>query len=239
MPKVKMKRSSTFVDMTAMCDVAFLLLTFFILTSKFRPQDPVQIDVPASVSERKIKDSEIMIVQVDKEGRVFWGTDNADIRERTLKKMMARNPTVKFDQADVDKFKSVESFGLPYSQLPAMLRGEIANDGKSPGIPLDSLKSPIRKNELGEWLLCAREAHLDYTVANFPKRNEGKEFGPEQMLKHEWIRLALKGDGVTEYPKIEKILATFKDKAISKFDLITGLKGGETASKAPSPSGGH
>ena len=239
MPKVKMKRSSTFVDMTAMCDVAFLLLTFFILTSKFRPQDVVQIDVPASVSERKIKDNEIMIVQVDKEGRVFWGTDNADIRERTLKKMMARNPSVKFDQADIEKFKTVESFGLPYSQLPAMLRGEVANDGKSPGIPVDSLKSPIRKNELGEWLLCARQAHLDYTVDNYPKRHDGKVFGEAEMLKHEYIRLALKGDGVTEYPKIDKILATFKEKAISKFDLITGMKGGETASKAPAAGGQH
>ena len=57
------------------------------------------------------------------------------------------------------------------------------------------------------------------------------------MLKFEWIRLALKGDGVTEYPKIEKILATFKEKSINKFDLVTGLKGGETASKAAPPAG--
>lgn len=237
MPKVKMKRSSTFVDMTAMCDVAFLLLTFFILTSKFRPQDPVQIDVPASVSERKIKDSDIMIVQVDKEGRVFWGTDNPDTRERTLKVMMSRNQNVKFDQADIEKFKSIESFGVPFSQLPAMLRGEIANDGKSPGIPVDSTKSAIRKNELGEWLFSARQAHLDRTKDNFPKK-EGREFGREDMLKFEWIRLALKGDGVTEYPKIEKILATFKEKSINKFDLVTGLKGGETASKA-APAASH
>ena len=35
MPKVKIPRKSTAVDMTAMCDVAFLLLTFFMLTSNF------------------------------------------------------------------------------------------------------------------------------------------------------------------------------------------------------------
>ncbi|MEY4291989.1 MAG: hypothetical protein RIQ61_366, partial [Bacteroidota bacterium] len=33
MPKVKIPRKSTVVDMTAMCDVAFLLLTFFMLAT--------------------------------------------------------------------------------------------------------------------------------------------------------------------------------------------------------------
>ncbi|WP_290090695.1 biopolymer transporter ExbD, partial [Duncaniella muris] len=35
MGKVKMKRKSTLIDMTAMSDVTVLLLTFFMLTSTF------------------------------------------------------------------------------------------------------------------------------------------------------------------------------------------------------------
>jgi biopolymer transport protein ExbD len=34
MGKAKVKRASTSIDMTAMCDVSFLLLTFFVLTAR-------------------------------------------------------------------------------------------------------------------------------------------------------------------------------------------------------------
>ena len=40
MPRVKVARKSTAIDMTAMCDVAFLLLTFFILSAKPKTSGP-------------------------------------------------------------------------------------------------------------------------------------------------------------------------------------------------------
>ena len=46
MAKAKIKRHSTAIDMTAMCDVAFLLLTFFMLTAKAKPQETVIVDTP-------------------------------------------------------------------------------------------------------------------------------------------------------------------------------------------------
>lgn len=228
MPKVKIKRKSTAVDMTAMCDVAFLLLTFFILTSKFRPQDPVEIQMPASVSERKIADSDIMIMQIDKEGRTYLGTENQTVRERALKTIlsMPQYANVKglFSQENVEAFKKVESFGAPITMLPDILSGKIANDGKhTPGFPVDSLKSPVRRNELGDWLQAYRQAHLE--IAN------EKAGGNLDMKSYNYIRLAIKGDGLTEYPEVEKIFNTLKDRAINKFDLVTNMKGGETASK--------
>ena len=54
MAKVKVKRKSTLIDMTAMSDVTVLLLTFFMLTSTFVQQEPVQTITPASVSEFEI-----------------------------------------------------------------------------------------------------------------------------------------------------------------------------------------
>ena len=66
MPKIKVPRKSTFVDMTAMCDVAFLLLTFFMLTAKFRPQEAVMVDIPASISKIKVPESNIALVHVDR-----------------------------------------------------------------------------------------------------------------------------------------------------------------------------
>ncbi len=54
MPRVKVPRKSTAVDMTAMCDVAFLLLTFFILTATARQPDPLDITTPSSTVQFKV-----------------------------------------------------------------------------------------------------------------------------------------------------------------------------------------
>ena len=46
MPRVKIKRKSTRIDMTAMSDVTVLLLTFFMLTSTFVQKEPVRVNTP-------------------------------------------------------------------------------------------------------------------------------------------------------------------------------------------------
>lgn len=76
MPAVKPKRNHPVMDMTAMCDVAFLLLTFFILTAKFKSQDAATIEISSSISGIKVPDNEIMIISVDKEGKVYFGIDS-------------------------------------------------------------------------------------------------------------------------------------------------------------------
>ena len=87
MPKVKVKRKSTWVDMTAMCDVAFLLLTFFMLTSNFTTKEPIQVDTPSSISEIKIPEVNIMKIVVDKGGKVFFGIDGQEKRVSLLEKI--------------------------------------------------------------------------------------------------------------------------------------------------------
>lgn len=233
MPKVKIKRKSTLVDMTAMCDVAFLLLTFFILTSKFRPQDPVEIKMPGSVSERKIADSDIMIMQIDKDGRTYLGVDNQEVRVRAIKVMLQTPPysglASKFSEESIAVFKTTESFGAPFVMLPDILSGKIQNTGKfTPGFPLDpeAANNPMKQNELKAWLYAFRKAHVDMTKEKMEK--EGKVF---DMQTYKFIRLAIKGDGLAEYPQINKIFTTLKDLQIQKFDLITNMKGGETAGK--------
>jgi len=71
MPRVKVGRKSTAIDMTAMCDVAFLLLTFFILSAKPKTQDPVQAEVPASTANFAIPENDFSTITVG-QGKAFF-----------------------------------------------------------------------------------------------------------------------------------------------------------------------
>jgi biopolymer transport protein ExbD len=187
----------------------------------------VQIDMAGSVSNRKISEKDIQCIQVSKDGRVFWGTENQLVREKTLEIMRSIYNNVPFTQEEIETFKKTESFGCDFVDLPKLLSGEIKNDDKSEGIPVDSLESKFNKNELRDWLQSCKKAHLEITSERMDKEKPGSF----DMKSYEFIRLAVKGDGITEYPKIDLILSTLKDCAINKFDLITSLKGGESASK--------
>src|SRR5574344_661452 len=87
MTRVKVKKRSTFIDMTAMSDVTVLLLTFFMSTATFIPKEPVQVLTPGSVSEIKIPDANIMTILIDKGGRVFLFLDSKKDKLAVLEKM--------------------------------------------------------------------------------------------------------------------------------------------------------
>ena len=68
--------------MTPMVDVAFLLLTFFMLTTQFRPPEEVTITLPKSHSSFKLPESDVMMVTISKDGRIFLGLDSQRLREK-------------------------------------------------------------------------------------------------------------------------------------------------------------
>src|ERR1700760_2908202 len=86
MARIKIPRKSTAIDMTAMCDVAFLLLTFFILTAKLRTEDPLHVDIPASSITLLVPDDNIATLSVGK-GKIFFGIEGTDIRKALLEEM--------------------------------------------------------------------------------------------------------------------------------------------------------
>ena len=72
MPKVKVPRKSTSVDMTAMCDVAFLLLSFFILTTKVKAPAALAVTTPKSVSTNAGDQKQVVLITMDTEGMVYF-----------------------------------------------------------------------------------------------------------------------------------------------------------------------
>jgi biopolymer transport protein ExbD len=198
MSKVKVPRKSTSVDMTAMTDVAFLLLTFFMLATKFKPDEPVMVDTPSSVSEIKLPETDILMITVDKDGRVFFGMDNQEKRGELLDKI-AKKYNMTFTPQQRQEFSLVSAFGVPIKNLPQYL--DLSADERknfpAPGIPSDSLN-----NELGDWILQAR-----YTN---PK-----------------LRVAIKGDGDANLPVVKQVISTLQDKKVNRFNFITTLEKGE------------
>src|SRR5262245_11255446 len=86
MPKVKVPRKATNIDMTAMCDVAFLLLSFFILATQFKPEEALQVSTPKSVSTKALEGKDIVLITMDKEGKVYFSVDdrNKDQKEAII-----------------------------------------------------------------------------------------------------------------------------------------------------------
>ena len=120
MPKHKPKRSHPTIDMTAMCDVAFLLLTFFMLTAKMKPQDTVVVDTPSSISETKLPDAGTLTIMVDKDGRTFFDMAGSHTRQSLINDFNTRF-SMGLTQEETVKFANSGSFGVPRSQIKKWL----------------------------------------------------------------------------------------------------------------------
>lgn len=204
MPRAKVKRASTTIDMTAMCDVSFLLLTFFILTATARQPDPLEVDTPASVTQVKVPDENLGIISVGDEGKIFFGVKGRDIKVRMLE-LMQEKYSVPFTDEEKERFAIMDSFGVPMGNLKEIINMD-ANDrarpGLQPGIPADSTKE--LSNQLFHWIYSARVATKE--------------------LKNQEMRLSIKGDADEKYPAIKQVMDILQSQKVNKFSLITALR---------------
>jgi biopolymer transport protein ExbD len=205
MAKIKMKKKSTSTDMTAMCDVAFLLLTFFILTATAKVPEALPVDTPSSVAQTKLPDTDLAIITIgqgkDGKSKVFFDIKGRDIRKKTLEGMGAKLG-VNFSEKDKENFSLMDGFGVPLANLKQIIDLKASERSKAdqPGIPLDSLD-----NQLKEWLLVSRRASID--------------------LHDKELQIAIKGDAKEQYPAIRKMMDILQDQKINSFNLVTGMRG--------------
>lgn len=194
MGRAKIKRGSTNVDMTAMCDVAFLLLSFFILTTKFKPSEAIEVSPPSSVANKIAPEKDAFLVSISKDGKVFIQMSDDQMKEDVINDLAATRQ-VKFSPDDVKYFKAATFVGVPLNQLNQFTRvplDQIKNFNLT-GVPYDSTN-----NELQAWIASAQDAYKGRTI--------------------HWL---IKGDNNAKYPAFKSVIDAFKKNEIFKYQLIT------------------
>lgn len=216
MSKAKVKRSSTSIDMTAMCDVSFLLLSFFVMTSTAKQPEAFPVDAPGAVTTDKLPDSNVGMITVGDGGKVFFGVSDREVRVKMLEKMSARY-SVQFSQEDYEQFSLMENFGVPIKNLRALisLGSSAARNapGVQPGLPVDSTEALT--NELYQWVQVARLSAVEV--------NKEKE-GEKDYVEQGPLKIAIKADANEKYPSISTIIETLRNQKQNKFSFITSLK---------------
>lgn len=192
--------------MTPMVDLAFLLVTFFMLTTKFRPDEPVIVDMPSSISE-KILPENVMMITIDSIGRVFYNIEGQETR-KSLLTALGRKYNVQFTEQETHRFALLSTIGIPVQNLKAYLdadeHGRKEMNRVTKGIPIDTLN-----NQLSDWIVSGWKAAFE-TAA---KKNLEKD-----------LRFAIRGDGGATYTTIKRVVEIFQEQKINRFNLITNLE---------------
>ncbi|MCM1520000.1 MAG: biopolymer transporter ExbD [Lachnoclostridium sp.] len=234
MGKVKIKRKSTLIDMTAMSDVTVLLLTFFMLTSTFLQKEPVTVLTPSSVSEQKVPTANLASILVSPEGKVFisvagdadaemkdeWGTEaaRATIVKNAVSLYNEQHPSnkIQLTEAQVQAFSKINMFGVPFQVLPKFLsmsqtdQDKYISDMSNPGvgIPINDNKDMNRLNEFQIWMRAIY--------------NSGNDNLQKAMKKGEGI--AVKADKDTPYDIVHHVLDNLQTMKMNRFSIMTALK---------------
>jgi biopolymer transport protein ExbD len=192
MGRAKLPRKSTNIDMTAMCDVAFLLLSFFILTTKFKPAEAIAVTTPNSVAAKVAPDKDIVLITIDKDGKVFITMDDEQKKEAVCTYL---NTNLNLNM-NVAAFKKAGFYGAPFSSMASFLSlpEEQRKGDKLPGIPvLDSTD-----NQMNVWMRAIKDAYLGSKM-----------------------NLLVKGDNAAKYPAFKAVIDAFKKNDELKFQMIT------------------
>jgi len=199
MPRAKIPRKSTNIDMTAMCDVAFLLLSFFILATKFKPPEALTVVTPSSVSSKVAPDKNVMLITMDRDGKVYFSISDGNTTEKKeVIEAINTSKNLGLTEAEKKNFYANPSsyIGVPFSKLKPYLDLGIdqVKGYTQPGIPAQDSTN----NELVDWVRA--------TVGAF---------------QGEKMNILVKGDDAAKYPSFQGVIIAFKKNDQLKFQLVT------------------
>jgi biopolymer transport protein ExbD len=203
MPHIKMAKKSTDTDMTPFVDIAFLILSFFIMATQFKPPEPVQVETPGSVSSDKLEDIDALLITIDKESKVYININakkDKDIKLGEIINGINTSRSLGLSAAQIASFKTAPIIGVPFSSLKSLLDLPPADQEKvkQPGIPvLDTLN-----NELVWWIAEAK-----------------KVFAGEKLL------YLIKGDNGSKFPSFEAVINALRKNEQFKYNLVTSQEG--------------
>jgi biopolymer transport protein ExbD len=201
MPSVKIAKKSTDTDMTPFVDIAFLILSFFIMATKFKPPEPVEITTPASVLSKQLPDKNAVLISIDSSNRVYYSllSDKDPSKYDAVIRGLNSSQNLNLSETEIRNFSKSYMVGVPFGSLKSFLQVDPLEQRKvvQPGIPvMDTLN-----NQLIWWIKVTKDAFAGQRL-NF----------------------LIKGDGNSKYPAFEAVIAALKKNEEFKYNLVTALE---------------
>ena len=211
-----MPKGTPSIDMTPMVDLAFLLVTFFMLTASFRNAEPVTVETPSSISD-KIIPKNVLMATLDKDGRVFFNLSDPEARKEMLNNMLGKYK-VTLTPEQIEEFSFMSTFGCTMQELPAYMSTEAAKRASFPtkGIPTDSTK-----NELLDWLSFAAAAAVNSGRTAF---EEAKLKGDEPKMEDFKPKFVIRVDSKTLYKDAAKVINVFRELSLNNLNFVTSAE---------------